>query len=95
MDKYIGLAKIDRKVKYRGAWYEIGNYQLYLIVTSSIPTEDQKEKWGRNPHFAFSVVDLEIAKAELLSQNCPIQASVSGRPAIFTKDSYGNILELS
>ncbi|ADI64259.1 VOC family protein [Trichormus azollae] len=91
----LGLAKIDRTLKYAGAWYEIGNYQLHLIVASSVPTENQNEKWGPNPDVPFSVVDLEIAKAELLSQNYLIQGSPSGRPAIFTKDPDGNIIELS
>jgi glyoxylase I family protein len=93
--KVLGLAKIDRNLKYPGAWYQIGNYQIHLIVSSFVPTENQTEKWGRNPHVAFSVVDLETAKAELLNQNYPIQASASGRPAIFTKDPDGNIIELS
>jgi glyoxylase I family protein len=93
--KVLGLAKIDRMLKYPGAWYQIGDYQIHLIVSSFVPTENQNEKWGRNPHIAFSVVDLEIAKSELLNQNCFIQASASGRPAIFTKDPDGNIIELS
>ncbi|AFZ58946.1 VOC family protein [Anabaena cylindrica FACHB-243] len=93
--KVLGLTKIDRILKYPGAWYQIGNYQIHLIVSLSVPTKNQNEKWGRNPHVAFSVVDLEIAKAELLSQNYPIQASASGRPAIFTQDPDGNIIELN
>lgn len=91
----LGLAKIDRILKYPGAWYQIGDYQIHLIVSLFVPTENQNEKWGRNPHIAFSVVDLEIAKSELLSQNYPIQSSASGRSAIFTKDPDGNIIELS
>jgi catechol 2,3-dioxygenase-like lactoylglutathione lyase family enzyme len=85
----------DRPLKYPGAWYQIGNYQIHLIVATSVPTDNQNEKWGRNPHIAFSVADLETAKAELLSLNYPIQASASGRPAIFTKDPDGNIIEIS
>ena len=94
-EQVLGLAKIDRILKYPGAWYQIGSYQIHLIVSSSVPTENQNEKWGRNPHVALSVVDLEIAKAELIKQNYPIQASASGRLAIFTKDPDGNIIELS
>ncbi|MBD2385873.1 VOC family protein [Cylindrospermum sp. FACHB-282] len=93
--KVLGLAKIDRTLKYPGAWYQIGNYQLHLIVSTTVPTENQNEKWGRNPHIAFSVVDLDSAKEELLSQNYPIQASASGRAALFTQDPDGNIIELS
>ncbi|QLE54268.1 VOC family protein [Nostoc sp. TCL26-01] len=91
----LGLSKIGRSLKYPGAWYQIGNYQIHLIVASDVPTDNPNEKWGRNPHIAFSVVDLEIAKQELLDQNYPIQPSASGRPAIFLQDPDGNIIELS
>ncbi|HLO84390.1 MAG TPA: VOC family protein [Nostocaceae cyanobacterium] len=92
----LGLERCDnRSLKYPGVWYQIGNTQLHLIVATSVPTESQNEKWGRNPHIAFSVTDLEAAKAELLSLNYPIQPSASGRPAIFTKDPDGNIIEIS
>jgi catechol-2,3-dioxygenase len=93
--KVLGLSKIDRTLKYPGAWYQVGNYQLHLIVASTTPTDNQNEKWGRNPHIAFAVADLEIAKQELLNHNYPIQASASGRPAIFTKDPDGNVIEMS
>ncbi len=93
--KVLGLTKIDRSLKYSGAWYQIGNYQLHLIVAAQVPTENPNEKWGRNPHIAFAVADLNIAKEELLSQNYPIQASASGRPAIFTQDPDGNIIEIA
>lgn len=91
----LGLAKIDRSLKYPGVWYHVGNYQLHLIVATTVPTENQNEKWGRNPHIAFSVVDLEAAKQELLNQDYPIQSSASSRAALFTKDPDGNIIELS
>lgn len=91
----LGLAKIDRSLKYAGAWYQVGDYQIHLIVASDVRTDNPNEKWGRNPHIAFSVADLETAKQELLNQNYPIQASASGRPAIFTQDPDGNIIELS
>ena len=91
----LGLSKIDRSLKYAGAWYQVGDYQIHLIVASDVPTDNPNEKWGRNPHVAFSVADLEAAKQELLSQNYPIQPSASGRPALFTQDPDGNIIELS
>ncbi|HIK05193.1 MAG TPA: VOC family protein [Trichormus sp. M33_DOE_039] len=93
--RVLGLSKIDRTLKYPGAWYQLGNYQIHLIVASDVPTENPNEKWGRNPHIAFSVADLDAAKQELLNQNYPIQASASGRAAIFVKDPDGNVIELS
>ncbi|MEH2136153.1 VOC family protein [Nostoc sp.] len=93
--KVLGLSKIDRSLKYAGAWYQVGNYQIHLIVAPTVPTENPNEKWGRNPHVAFSVANLDAAKQELLNHNYLIQPSASGRPALFTQDPDGNIIELS
>ncbi|TVP65896.1 MAG: glyoxalase [Nodularia sp. (in: Bacteria)] len=91
----LGLSKIERSLKYAGAWYQVGNYQIHLIVATTVPTDNPDEKSGRNPHIAFSVVDLDVAKQELLQQNYPVQVSASGRAALFTQDPDGNIIELS
>lgn len=91
----LGLAKVERTLKFAGCWYQVGEYQIHLIVTPVVVNEPKHEKWGRNPHIAFSVSDLDAAKQQLLNYNFPIQASASGRPAIFTQDPDGNIIELS
>lgn len=92
----LGLAKIERSLNYPGTWYQIGNFQLHLIENTSISTQlKNPEKWGRNPHIAFSVTNLEAAKTQLQAHNCPIQASASGRTALFTKDPDNNIIELT
>ncbi|MBF2064705.1 MAG: VOC family protein [Calothrix sp. C42_A2020_038] len=91
----LGLVKIERQLKYAGVWYQIGDYQLHLIVTPEVVNQPKHEKWGRNPHIAFSVSDLDATKQQLLNYNFPIQASASGRPAIFTQDADGNVIELS
>lgn len=94
--KVLGLTKVDRTLKYPGAWYQIGEFQLHLIVASSIPSTPQNpEKWGRNPHIALAVTDLEAAKNKLFTHNCPIQMSASGRSALFTQDPDNNIIELT
>lgn len=94
--KVLGLSKIDRRLKYPGAWYQIGEFQLHLIVAPKVPSTPQNpEKWGRNPHIALAVADLDAAKNQLLTHNCPIQMSASGRSALFTQDPDNNIIELS
>ncbi|MEH2006606.1 VOC family protein [Nostoc sp.] len=93
--KVLGLSKIDRSLNYAGAWYQVGDYQIHLIVATTVPTENPNEKWGRNPHVAFSVTDLDAAKQQFLNHNYPIQTSASGRAALFTQDPDGNIIELS
>lgn len=94
--KILGLSKVERSLKFPGAWYEIGNFQIHLIVSDKIaPDTVDTEKWGRNRHLAFAVSDLDAAKGQLISHNCPFQLSASGRPALFTHDPDGNIIELS
>jgi catechol 2,3-dioxygenase-like lactoylglutathione lyase family enzyme len=91
----LGLTQVERNLKYPGLWYQIGDYQIHLIVAKSVPTQDQNEQLEPIPHVAFSVVDLAVVKAELLQQNYPMQPSLSGRAAIFIKDPDGNMIELS
>jgi glyoxylase I family protein len=90
----LGLVKIERQLKFAGAWYQVGDYQLHLIVAPFVTNQPKHEKWGRNPHIAFSVSDLDAAKQRLLNYNFLIQPSASGRPAIFTADPDGNVIEL-
>ncbi len=92
----LGLSKIDRKLKFPGIWYQVGNFQIHLILTATlIPDAVDDEKFGRNRHLAFSVTNLEAAKEQLIAHNCAVQMSASGRSALFTQDPDGNIIELS
>ncbi|HAT13900.1 MAG TPA: glyoxalase [Microcoleaceae bacterium UBA11344] len=91
----LGLQKIDRELKFPGIWYQIGNFQIHLILAATIPDARDYEKLGRHQHLAFSVANLEAAKEQLIAHNCPIQMSTSGRSALFTQDPDGNIIELS
>lgn len=92
----LGLSKVERVLKHPGAWYQVGDFQIHLIVDSSIHSKLQNpEKWGRNPHVALSVTNLDAAKTHLLTHGCGMQMSASGRTALFTQDPDGNIIELS
>ncbi|MBD1919618.1 VOC family protein [Microcoleus sp. FACHB-831] len=92
----IGLPKVERSLKFPGAWYQVGSFQIHLIVADSIPSDlVDAQKLGRNRHLAFSVDNLEAAKNQLLTHNFPIQMSASGRAALFTQDPDGNIIELN
>jgi glyoxylase I family protein len=92
----LGLEKVERSLKYPGAWYQVADYQVHLMVDDTIPSGlHNREKWGRNRHIAFGVADLEAAKTHLLAQGCPVQSSASGRAALFTQDPDGNVVELS
>lgn len=103
----LGLERVDspgerlcqRALRFPGAWYQLGETQIHLIVPESNTAYpallDPSQKWGRNPHLAFRVANLDKAKEQLLKHNCPIQPSASGRPALFTQDPDGNVIELS
>ncbi|MBT9315158.1 VOC family protein [Leptothoe spongobia] len=90
------LPKVERTLKFPGAWYQLGAFQIHLIVADRDyvqPAPD--EKWGRRPHLAFAIADLETAKQRLTHGHVPIQSSASGRAAIFIHDPDGNVIELS
>lgn len=93
----LGLVKSSkRSLKFSGTWYQIGECQLHLIVHPNyVSPIINQEKWGRNPHLALAVENIQQAKAELESHGYPLQMSASGRPALFTQDPDGNIIELS
>lgn len=94
--KILGLSQVERSLKYPGAWYQVGAFQLHLTVDETISTQlHNSEKFGRNRHIAFSVANLEEAKSQLLAYGCEVQASASGRAALFTYDPDGNVIELS
>lgn len=92
----LGLIKVDRTLKYPGAWYQLGEIQVHLMVHQAFSSPlHNPEKWGRNPHLALAVTHLELAKAHLTQHGCPIQLSASGRAALFTQDPDGNVIELT
>lgn len=95
-EKVLGLTRIDRSLKYSGVWYQVGDHQIHLIVDPDFKTTRiNEEKWGRNPHFALVIEDVEKARDHLQEHGYPVQMSASGRPALFVSDPDGNIIEMS
>ncbi|NEQ98116.1 MAG: glyoxalase [Cyanothece sp. SIO2G6] len=97
----LGLSQIERPttMKFPGCWYQLGDYQIHLILDeidgSPTPTPLRNpQKWGRNSHLAIAIADIDAARAHLHTHNWPMQESSSGRPAVFTQDPDGNIIEL-
>lgn len=93
----LGLERIDRTLKYPGAWYQIGDFQIHLIedVNYRANGEIDLHKSTRNRHIALGVRDLDAAKQQLLAANCVVKMSNSGRAALFTQDPDGNAIELT
>ena len=90
----IGLQKIERNLTFPGIWYQIGDFQLHLIVSEWAKNPIREDKWGRHPHITFAIYDLEGIKQALNEQAVPFQMSSSGRAALFVKDPDGNVVEL-
>jgi glyoxylase I family protein len=93
----LGLQRVDRDLKYPGAWYQIGDFQIHLIEDSDYRASDRIDLHTstRNPHIALGVRDLDTAKQQLLAANCIVKMSNSGRAALFTQDPDGNPIELT
>ena len=92
----LGLSQVEIELELPGIWYQVGNFQIHLILTATLlPDVVDHEKQGRNRHLAFYVANLEAAKEQLIAHNCPVQMSASGRSELFTQDPDGNIIELS
>lgn len=90
------LTQIDRPLAFPGVWFRVGALQLHLIQQEAVIDDRvNAEQWGRNRHLAFAVKDLEICRLQLERYGCPLQGSASGRPALFTQDPDGNVIELS
>ncbi len=93
----LGLKQIDRSLKYPGAWYQIGDFQIHLIEDVNYQTSSKIDLMisTRNPHLALGVRDLAAAKERLLAANRVVKMSNSGRAALFTQDPDGNVIELN
>ena len=93
----LGLKKVDRDLKYPGIWYQIGDLQIHLIEDLNYQPNltINLVKSTRNPHIALGVRDLEVAKQQLLTADCVVKMSNSGRAALFTQDPDGNAIELT
>ena len=92
----LGLEKVERPLKYPGTWYQIGDYQIHLMVYSGFEFSlSNQEKWGRNHHLALGTDKLSDIIARLESHGYSVQMSQSGREACFTKDFDGNVVEIN
>jgi glyoxylase I family protein len=92
----LGLTRIARSLTYAGVWYQVGDYQVHLIVDIHLKiSQHNAEKWGRNSHLALAIEDVEQARSHLENHGYSVQMSASGRPALFVRDPDGNIIEMS
>lgn len=92
----LGLTEVERSLKFPGVWYQLGAYQIHLMVQSQHNAHINPERsWGRNAHIALSVDDVAEAESELTTAGYKVRLSSSGRKALFVRDPDGNVLELN
>jgi glyoxylase I family protein len=90
----LGMTQADRPLDFPGIWYQIGPYQLHLIVAPANQPSPNHDRWGRNRHLAFAVADVAAVKQRLKAAGQAFQVSGSGRPAVFVRDPDDNVIEL-
>jgi glyoxylase I family protein len=82
-----------------GAWYEVGNQQIHLIVFPSSQTIRQDKRLSsREGHFALRVESYDDTLAWLKKNDIEIldkRHSKSGFAQIFCADPDGNLIELN
>ncbi|GAE28043.1 hypothetical protein JCM9140_4231 [Halalkalibacter wakoensis JCM 9140] len=92
------LKKIERPAfDFEGAWYEIGEGQLHLIVDEGMPDQPERVIDSRGKHFALRVEDYEETAEWLKKHKVEIVEkpdSKSGFAQIFCCDPDGHIIEL-
>ncbi|BCB04181.1 VOC family protein [Bacillus sp. KH172YL63] len=94
------LKEIDRPdFGFPGAWYEIGEQQLHLIVDPSSQTiRKDKHLSSREGHFALRVESYDKALEWLKDKGVEVldkPQSKSGFMQIFCADPDGNLVELN
>jgi glyoxylase I family protein len=76
-----------------GAWYDLGECELHLMVTpAELAPADSRPR--RDHHVAFRVDDLEETRRALREAGLAFRESSSGMPSIFVRDPDGNLIEL-
>ena len=90
----LGLIEKPRpEFDFPGAWYDLGECELHLMVTpEALLSADKRPR--RDYHIAFQVDDLEVAKRALEEAGLQFRQSSSGRGSIFVRDPDGNLIEL-
>ena len=94
------LEEIDRpQFGFPGAWYQIGNQQLHLIVHPEAQTlRATNELSSKEGHFAFRVKSYDETVNWLKEKGVEIYenpTSKSGFAQIFVADPDGNLIELN
>jgi catechol 2,3-dioxygenase-like lactoylglutathione lyase family enzyme len=94
---YNGILGLKEKPRpafdFPGAWYDLGECELHLIVTrDALPPAESRP--SRDYHVSFLIDDYEATKQALQSARVSFREGSSGLRQIFVRDPDGNLIEL-
>lgn len=96
----LGLQEVHRPdLGFGGAWYQLGDGQLHLIVHPPTKTlRGTREIDGRDGHFAMRVASYDVAAAHLRRHGVQIIESPKNKTPwaqVYFTDPDGNVIELN
>jgi len=96
----LGLPEIARPAfSFPGAWYQLGDWQLHLIVhTTPRALRGTTEIDGRDGHFAFRVRDYNETVEYLRSRGVPFWENPQNPTPwkqVYVTDPDGNVIEFN
>lgn len=90
----LGLKEKPRhNFTFPGAWYDLGEFELHLMVTSE-PLPSASERPRRDFHLAFSIDDFDATRRALEEAGIEYREGSSGLAQLFIRDPDGNLIEL-
>ena len=107
-EEILGLTEITRPpFDFPGAWYQLGDRQLHLIVHDESTFREKKHVDSRDIHFAIRVNSYRKTRDFLLSKGFQPEAddefkrmkenpqSITGWPQLYIMDPDRNVIELN
>lgn len=94
---YGGLLGLREKTRhsfnYSGAWYDLGDVELHLMVTDAkLPIAEERPQ--RDFHVAFEIEDFEETRRAIIGSGLAYREGRSGLAQLFVRDPDGNLIEL-
>jgi glyoxylase I family protein len=92
----LGLQQVDRPdLGFPGAWFQLGSQQIHLLeLENPDPVTGRPEHGGRDRHVALNALSLTPIQDALKKAGIVYTMSISGRRALFCRDSDGNTVEV-
>jgi catechol 2,3-dioxygenase-like lactoylglutathione lyase family enzyme len=94
---YGGVLGLKEKTRHSfnfpGAWYDLGDAELHLMVTESkLPVAEERPQ--RDFHVAFEIEDFEETRRAIADSGLAYREGRSGLAQLFVRDPDGNLIEL-